>query len=72
MPETFRTAAKAWVGLIGAVLVAVVATLGTDTPRWLAVVVAVVTAIGVYLTPNAAPADNGDGAGDVGDDLGDH
>lgn len=54
MPDTFRTAAKFWTGLLGAVLVAVVAVLD-DPPQWLSVAVAVLTAIGVYLVPNATP-----------------
>ena len=47
-------AAKFWVGVVGAVVVAVLSAL-PDDPQWLVVVSAVLTAVGVYLVPNAAP-----------------
>lgn len=42
---------KAIVGLIGAVATAIIAV--GDAPAWIAYVVAVATAVGTYLTPNA-------------------
>lgn len=74
MPETFANAAKFYVGLLGAVLVAASTALD-NPPQWLGVVIAVLTAIGVYLVPNAAPADALpplDAAGLAGDDSQDH
>lgn len=49
-----RQAAKFWVGLVGAVLAAVVAS-APDAPQWVGIALAVVTALGVYVTPNATP-----------------
>lgn len=54
MPDTFTVAAKFWVGLAGAVVIAVITALGHDAPQWLTVVAGVLAAIGVYLVPNAA------------------
>jgi hypothetical protein len=49
-----RQAAKFWVGLVGAVLAAVVAST-PDAPPAFGIALAVVTALGVYVTPNAQP-----------------
>lgn len=55
-----RQAAKFWVGLVGAVLTAVVASM-PDAPPAVKVALAVSTALGVYLIPNAAaPLSDGD------------
>lgn len=51
--DQLKQYAKFIVGLVGAVASAVLAVLGPDrVPAWVAVVVAVATAVGVYLTPN--------------------
>lgn len=47
-------AAKWWVALLGAVVSSVLAVLD-GPPDWLVVVSSVLTALAVYLTPNAAP-----------------
>jgi hypothetical protein len=60
-----RQAAKFWVGLVGAVLAAVVASM-PDAPRAVGIVLAVVTALGVYVTPNA-PAAISDGDPEAGE-----
>ncbi len=52
MPSTFKVAAKFWVGLIAAVLIAVQSA-WADAPPWLAPVIAALGAVGVYVTPNA-------------------
>lgn len=57
-----REAAKFWVGLVGAVVIAILTVLGDDAPRWLTVVAAVATALGVYLVPNASPEPAGEHA----------
>jgi len=49
-------AAKWWVALLGAVVSSVLAVLD-GPPDWLVVVSSVLTALAVYLTPNAAPHD---------------
>lgn len=54
-----RQAAKFWVGLVGAVLAAVAASM-PDAPRAVGIVLAVVTALGVYLVPNATPDEGGE------------
>jgi len=59
IPKRFQHVAKALVGLAGVVVTAVV-TAVPDLPRWAAVVVAVLTAAGVYQTPNVTPEDGGD------------
>ncbi len=51
MPSTFQVAAKFWVALAFAVLVAVQSA-WPDAPPWLAPVIAAVGAVSVYLTPN--------------------
>jgi len=51
MPSTFTVAAKFWVALAFAVLVAVQSA-WPDAPAWLAPVIAAVGAVSVYLTPN--------------------
>lgn len=48
--------AKFWVGLVGAVVAAVLAA-WPDAPQWLFVVAAAVTAVGVYLAPNRSVSD---------------
>lgn len=53
MPDTFRTAAKFWIGLVVAALTAASAV--ADLPNGVTIALAVLTAIGVYLVPNAAP-----------------
>lgn len=55
--------AKAIAALVGAILTSVIMTL-PDVPLWLAVVSSVVTAIAVYVIPNAEKAveDSGDHA----------
>ena len=63
MPASFAAAAKFWVGLLGAILIAASSALDSP-PQWLGVVIAVLTAIGVYLVPNAEPA--GEEPGDGG------
>ena len=55
LPRAVLPYAKAWVGLLGAVVAAILATLD-DAPRWLTVASAALTAAGVYLTPNTDPA----------------
>ena len=50
-------AAKFWVGAATAVVVAVLTALGDRAPSWLTVLAAVLGALGVYLTPNAAPVE---------------
>jgi len=50
-------AAKAIVAALGAVAAAVVPLL-PDVPRWLAPILALATAAGVYATPNRAPTDS--------------
>lgn len=53
MPTWATPAAlKFWVGLAGAILIAVATALGDKAPPYLAVLVAVATAVGVYLAPN--------------------
>lgn len=54
LPERFMPYAKSWVALLGVVLTSIVAAV-PDGPRWLMVLTSVVTAVGVYLTPNRAP-----------------
>ena len=44
-------AAKFWIALFGAVVTSIIATV-PDAPAWLAATSAVLTAVGVYLTPN--------------------
>lgn len=55
IPTNVLTAAKAYAALVGAVLTALVGTLTPDDPayRVLTIVLAVVTAVAVYQTPNA-------------------
>lgn len=55
LPRAVLPYAKAWVGLIGAVVAAILVT-WDDAPRWVTVVSAALTAAGVYLTPNTDPA----------------
>ena len=59
-----RQAAKFWMSLVDAVLAAVVASM-PDAPPAVGIALAVVTALGVYITPNApAPAEPTDEGGD--------
>ena len=51
LPAKMMPYAKAWVGLLAAVLVTV-ATTWEAAPEWVAIAAAVVGAVGVYLTPN--------------------
>lgn len=52
MPDVeLLRAAKFWVALAGAVVTSVIASVPV-APTWLAVLSAVLTAVGVYLTPN--------------------
>lgn len=51
LPEKWMPYAKSWTALIGVVLVTI-ATAWTGAPVWLPIAAAVVTAVGVYLTPN--------------------
>jgi hypothetical protein len=55
---TFLTlqAAKWWVALAGAVVTSVLAVLD-GPPQWLVVVSSVLTAVGVYVTPNQPASD---------------
>lgn len=55
LPRAVLPYAKAWVGLLGAVVAAVLVA-WEDAPSWLTVVSAALTAAGVYLTPNTDPA----------------
>ena len=54
VPSRYRAAAKAWVAGYAAVLTAVVSAV-PHLPKWLAVVVALSSALGVYATPNVQP-----------------
>lgn len=49
--------AKAIAALLGAVLTSVIVTL-PEVPLWLAIVSAAVTAVAVYVVPNAVPEDD--------------
>lgn len=51
LPEKWMPYAKSWVGLIGAVLFAL-ASAWTGAPAYIPIAAAVVTAVGVYITPN--------------------
>lgn len=51
LPEKWMPFLKSWVALIGVILVAI-ATSWTGAPAWLPIAASVVTAVGVYLTPN--------------------
>lgn len=53
LPQTWMPYAKSWVALTGVVLVSL-ATGWDAAPAWVPVAASVVTAVGVYLTPNAA------------------
>lgn len=50
LPKAVMPYVKAWLSLIGVVVTALVA--ATDVPEWVAVVGAVVSAVGVYLGKN--------------------
>ena len=63
MPDlSVRRAAKFWVGLVGVTATALAGVI--DSPI-LTGVVAVATAVGVYLVPNEAPAVEADEGGDL-------
>jgi len=52
LPKAVLPYAKAWIALLGVIASSVV--IGwDDAPKWLVVVSSVLTAVGVYLTPNA-------------------
>ena len=51
-----RQAAKFWVALLGTIVAAVLVG-WPDAPRWLVIVSAALTAVGVYLVPNEQPPD---------------
>lgn len=51
LPDRMMPFLKAWVALIGVVLVAIT-TSWDAAPEWLTIAAAAVTAVGVYLTPN--------------------
>lgn len=53
LPETWMPYAKSWVALTGVVLVSI-GTAWDAAPAWVPAAASVVTAVGVYLTPNAA------------------
>ena len=55
LPRAVLPYAKAWVGLIGTVVAAILVA-WDDAPRWLTIASAALTAAGVYLTPNTDPA----------------
>lgn len=60
LPASWMPYAKSWVALLGVVLVTLSSS-WDGAPGWLTPAAAVVTAIGVYLTPNAdKPADEHD------------
>lgn len=52
LPAAWQPYAKAWVAATGGTATAVV-TAWPAAPEWLAVVASALTAVGVYLTPNA-------------------
>ncbi len=57
VPARWQHAAKAVLSVYAAALTAVVAAI-PDAPRWLLVVVAVSSALGVYQVPNAVGGDD--------------
>lgn len=61
MTEKILTTAKAWVALIGAVVTALLATVGPDDDlfTWLTYAAAVCTAIATYVVPNATASGGG-------------
>jgi len=52
LPESWRPYAKTWLAVIGAIAVTLTIAL-PSVPSWWAVVVSVLTALGVYAQPNA-------------------
>lgn len=52
LPEKMMPFLKSWVALAGVILVAL-ASAWTAAPGWVTIAAAVVTAVGVYLVPNA-------------------
>lgn len=54
VPKSVEPYMKAWVALIGVVLVAL-ATSWEAAPEWVAIAASVATAVGVYLVPNGKP-----------------
>ena len=55
LPVSWRPYAKAWLAVIGAVAVTLTIVLPA-VPSWWSIVVSVLTALGVYVQPNAVPA----------------
>lgn len=51
-PKAVAPYAKAWVAFLGVIAASVVVA-WDDAPKWLVVVSSVLTAAGVYLTPNS-------------------
>ena len=58
LPAAWQDKAKGIVGILGAVAFVVVTSLGS-VPHWVDVVVAVLTALGVYAAPNLGYKDPG-------------
>jgi hypothetical protein len=54
LPVGVRPYAKAVVAVIGVILTALVTNLD-EVPQWLSVLVSILTALGVYATPNKDP-----------------